>query len=297
METRKIAVACFIGGVLCYAVAALFAPAYAWLGVFAGLAGGYLSYEFREVLLAIPIAWNATCGRTRNTIIVLLRKRLAFNAWAKERQALVYPLAVFWWILFLCIFLVFMSVSSSVDHSVLLYFLIGAATGFMMATLLSLLIVMLIAIGANEEKCFWQPFMEPEKQPGDWAKREDELWQQGLNPVPLTYANVYRWLVKGALHEFRKPIAHVVSWSSNTLRSAMKFTWYFFTLIHSHKRVLCAIDGTIGGVVSFFCFYSQSATAAEHIIPAIFGGLIGAMLGVLNWELISVRLLKVNVAK
>ena len=56
METKKIAVACFIGGVLCCAVALMFAPVYWWFGLIAGMAGGYISYEFRKVLVAIPIA-------------------------------------------------------------------------------------------------------------------------------------------------------------------------------------------------------------------------------------------------
>jgi hypothetical protein len=62
METRKIAVSCFIGGVLCGAVAMLFAPAYWWLGLIAGFAGGYISYEFKAVVQAIPEALELTKG-------------------------------------------------------------------------------------------------------------------------------------------------------------------------------------------------------------------------------------------
>ncbi|MEK7089596.1 MAG: hypothetical protein AAB920_02140, partial [Patescibacteria group bacterium] len=60
METKKIALACFVGGALCATVALLVAPLYWWLGLIVGFAGGYVAYEFREVLKAIPIAWCAT---------------------------------------------------------------------------------------------------------------------------------------------------------------------------------------------------------------------------------------------
>lgn len=61
METKKIAVACFIGGVLCCvvcAVAFMFAPALWWLGVIAGFAGGYISYDFREFFKTRPIHYS-----------------------------------------------------------------------------------------------------------------------------------------------------------------------------------------------------------------------------------------------
>lgn len=56
METRKIAIACFVGGALCCAVALIVARSFWWFGLIAGFAGGYISYEFREVCRNVPIA-------------------------------------------------------------------------------------------------------------------------------------------------------------------------------------------------------------------------------------------------
>ncbi len=58
METRKIAIVCFIGVVLCSAVALLVAPAFWWFGLLAGLAGGYISYEFRGKFVSQDKAWK-----------------------------------------------------------------------------------------------------------------------------------------------------------------------------------------------------------------------------------------------
>ena len=50
--TYKIALACFVGGATCCAVALILTPSFWWLGILTGMAGGYLSYEFRETFLA-----------------------------------------------------------------------------------------------------------------------------------------------------------------------------------------------------------------------------------------------------
>ena len=57
-ETKKIGLACFIGGFLGSLVALLVAPTFWWLGLVAGFATGYVSHEFRSVLRAIPTAWE-----------------------------------------------------------------------------------------------------------------------------------------------------------------------------------------------------------------------------------------------
>ena len=56
METKKIALACFIGGALCCAVTFMIAPLYWWFGLLAGLAGGYISYDFFNKGLSIAFS-------------------------------------------------------------------------------------------------------------------------------------------------------------------------------------------------------------------------------------------------
>ena len=61
-------------------------------------------------------------------------------------------------------------------------------------------------------------------------------------------------------------------------------------LIHSKKRVICAIDGTIGGGFSYLVLAANASSLTEQFAIVIFGGLIGAGLGVLNYEIISRRI-------
>ena len=59
-KTLKIGLACFIGGITTTGIALLVAPAFWWLGLIAGFPAGYLAYEFREVVRAVPPAFKAS---------------------------------------------------------------------------------------------------------------------------------------------------------------------------------------------------------------------------------------------
>ena len=72
-----------------------------------------------------------------------------------------------------------------------------------------------------------------------------------------------------------------------------KFLWYLFKIIHSRERILCAVDGTIGGTLSYFYFSPTAGSFPAQVTLVIFGGLLGMALGVLNWEIISKRILRI----
>ncbi|HEY0010591.1 MAG TPA: hypothetical protein VGB97_01600, partial [Candidatus Paceibacterota bacterium] len=56
----RIARASGIGGALCAIVALAVSPHLWWLGILVGFAGGYVAFEFRDVLRAIPVAFKAS---------------------------------------------------------------------------------------------------------------------------------------------------------------------------------------------------------------------------------------------
>ena len=69
---------------------------------------------------------------------------------------------------------------------------------------------------------------------------------------------------------------------SGVARSTPRFVLGVLRLIHSDIRLLCGTDAAIGAVVGFLFGY------------AIVGAIIGGFLGVLNYELVSKRLLRVS---
>ena len=63
------------------------------------------------------------------------------------------------------------------------------------------------------------------------------------------------------------------------IRALGRFGWEFFLLIHSEIRLLCGVDAAIGACVGYF--------AGSAIIGAVAGGIFG----VINYEVISKRVL------
>ncbi len=66
-----------------------------------------------------------------------------------------------------------------------------------------------------------------------------------------------------------------------------------FKLIHSDERVLCAIDGTLGGVIAYAWLIRPERSFAQNAIAVLFGMVVGAGWGVVNYEILSKRVLKV----
>ena len=85
------------------------------------------------------------------------------------------------------------------------------------------------------------------------------------------------WLVKGML---RLP-----GFIWKTIVILASFLKTLFILIHSEIRLLCGIDAAIGAAIEYF--------AGSVII----GALVGGVFGLLNYEIISVRVLHLNASK
>lgn len=303
MEAKKITIACFVGGALCVAVALMCAPMFWWLGLLAGMAGGYLGYEFREVLRAIPIAWRKSRRGVSNWWLNTDNK---IRKWSAEPH----PIAHSYMIILTIVTLATATIVEMkeptrmqfrLEHillSLLMVFLF-AELAFICALPILGLVVLLAFIGARVgEKCFWFPFIWEDKvdQQEEEAKKLEE---QGYRRASLIGKNFFRWVVKGIWVTILSFVLFFVwilwkylaigIWLS--LCFLRRFLWNLFKLIHSKKRVLCAIDGTIGGAIAFFCFASTSLTFPQQILVVFFGGLLGAVIGVLNYEIVSKRLL------
>ena len=58
-----------------------------------------------------------------------------------------------------------------------------------------------------------------------------------------------------------------------------------FVYVHSERRTLCFVDETLGAVAGF------------SLGSAVLGAVVGAILGFVNYEFVSIRLLKLVPAK
>ncbi|MDD5726730.1 MAG: hypothetical protein PHC53_05015 [Patescibacteria group bacterium] len=300
METRKIALACFIGGVLCSLVALLFAPAFWWFGLISGFVGGYLAYDFREVLRAIPKA-----ARAVGEIIA--------EEWPDAKKWLVRPRPILYLAMSLAIVigsiipLLEWLVEARIQGIVVFISVISAAPFLVIISGAS---EILMEKGADAERCFWITTPEDVKT---WANRRKYYSDMGYAEKPYTYANAYRWLVRGigvvclgvirflfwdmwrTVGEF---LLQVLIYVGLALLGCVYYPCLFgyklFKLIHSHKRVLCAFDSAIGGAMSYLLLARSAHTLGAQVALVLFGGLLGAGFGVLNWEVVSKRLLHVE---
>jgi hypothetical protein len=60
----------------------------------------------------------------------------------------------------------------------------------------------------------------------------------------------------------------------------IKFGWYIFKGVHSDMRLLCMVDSALG------------AASGYYFGSAILGGVVGMILGLVNYEIVSIRWLK-----
>lgn len=77
----------------------------------------------------------------------------------------------------------------------------------------------------------------------------------------------------------------IISMSSIIVREAKQFVVRTFIYIHSERRTICFVDATLGAVAGF------------SFGSAIIGVVVGAILGFINYEIVSVRWLKLAPVK
>jgi len=113
---------------------------------------------------------------------------------------------------------------------------------------------------------------------------------------PMTNPNVFRlylwmlprgivfglwWLITHSPNGARKAMGFV----SSVAKLAKTFVVEFFCLIHSELRLLCAVDVALGTAVGYF------------FGNPLVGGVAGGVLGVVNYEIFTVRVMKLAGAK
>ncbi len=106
--------------------------------------------------------------------------------------------------------------------------------------------------------------------------------------TPLTYGNAnpittFAWhLPRGIFYAIRWVVRGLPQVPAFCLRVSgflKRFSVYLFREIHSDARLLCACDASIGAAIGYFTGNT------------IVGGIAGGILGVLNYEIVSKRIL------
>ena len=249
----KIFFACLFGAAVGGFVAlSIWQPVW-WLGMIIGGFIGYLSYEFKAVLAAIPVAWRrATSKRARARRRTYFRAVFGMNCLLSN---------------FTCLAALGLSYLTLPEQRIVVVtwtVVIGSAAFLFLA---------LSAIAGNS--------LRSKRQVRRWSKH-NPIFVALLLSIFFVYI-IPRSCLRGivALAQWiRRPqmpgvLIPIVKEGVDIGRVIRKFLYEMFILVHSEIRLLCGVDAAIGAAVGYLTGH------------ALIGALAGGLLGIVNYELVS----------
>lgn len=261
MDNRslKIFMACALGAGVGALVALQMNPYLWWIGMLVGGLVGYLSYEYEKVSAAIPRAWNRT-----------ISWRPDAEYWKNIFGTFAYFLgSVLIWRGTIIFLEQITTNSSQLMVGLVIATLVGCFARFTSSVLLSFL---LCAALMDDKKFF--------NDSGDATIGTAKMIFAFGNPI-FVYLGIVIALTVG----FWKLLQFIPSVAVMLILGVQKFLLFLkttFLLIHSEIRLLCGVDAALGAAIGYFAG------------NALIGALVGGVFGVLNYEIVSKRILKVG---
>ncbi|MFH0828834.1 MAG: hypothetical protein V1907_01495 [Candidatus Kerfeldbacteria bacterium] len=252
------------------------APMFWWVGMLVGGVVGYFAYNAGEVLRAVPRAWQmaravwwqilgvdyAEAFRQFGRTCVHVLLALGLGALIIPAVVLCATAVGIVWVMEVVVALTrFLPASPWV-------YAFGTPQDLMATLFISLIVGGFIAAVAL---VVWSDSR-------DWDELKIFLRQRkGWVALLLLYkASPLGWLT----WYLPKLLWLVLPLLPAAAQAIVAFWWTLFKLIHSNQRLLCGVDAAIGAAVGIFAH------------NPLVGALVGGVVGVLNFELISKRWLK-----
>lgn len=212
---RKVFLACcFGGGVGAFVALQLWQPLW-WVGLLVGGFVGYLTYEFKAVIHAIPQAWTSAVGVIGSRLQYAFRDaiHIAVNVTNIAPGSLLIVVPAVWY---------YHDIRVAMRSAVIMIIIALAA-----ATVLGMSAVFFSLIGGELPGT---PLYNP-------------LWVYGYYLPRAIYS-----ALRSAPEEwklFRSEMAGLG-------RLLWRFFWHLFRLIHSDLRLLCGLDAALGSAIGYF---------------------------------------------
>jgi len=221
-----------------------------WIGVMAGGFLGYLSYDFKKVIIAVPKAWNMARGYK-----IDWRKLYTDTNTATK----------------IIVHFIISLIGFSFNFSIPLIILTYSIRGYEGSRTVSDLAFFTITISVCVLLCKGFLFAHE-------CKLSEKFLMKG------NFFRVYFYLLpKGIFWSAKKTPYALMSTIKGIINGSIilaKFAKNLFIIVHSEWRLLCATDSAIGVLVGY-------------IYDNIFiGAIAGGVIGLLNYEIVSKRLLK-----
>jgi hypothetical protein len=233
-EYQKMFVSCFVGGVVGTVIAVLVGVNFWWLGLVAGFATGYISYEFRQVVVAMPSVWGYSVSRMNNTRIQFIRyccKKLRQNwpsavkvyQYDKPQPFLVVGVSAFFFVL-----TSMLQAPSLFEDGIVSGVLGILVLAPFLSFLCSVVVYMFVLAGSNVvEQKDWMSLVNSQssRSTGEWQlsprfNGEPSKYQE----TALTYGRAIRWFLEGV---FLVPL--VILWGGLVWLWSM---YWFYPMIY-----------------------------------------------------------------
>lgn len=266
----KIFCACTLGAFIGTLVALSMKPAFWWLGLIVGAILGWAVYDLRAIGRAAVQVWRQMADPQKRQTRARKTKEITIAVlWAGISSVLI-AIDTCIFISGFILILICLASQQNIDIKMALVF-IGFFPSFF--GLIAFLMVL-------------TPDYVGEKLP---SNKEKGLWiGHHLNPFTLYLwylpkSVFYYFLWHGVLRLFlcRFLLRTVLFGIPKATVFLTKFIWRVFRLVHSDIRLLCLTDAAIGVGIGFF------------LKSPILGGLASGIFGVLNYEIVSRRILRV----
>lgn len=229
------------------------------IGMIVGGPLGYLAYDFKAVIKAIPKAWYAVKGWRPN------------KKWWREFGSIILPVA---------------SISSTTIIGILIFVaLIIVPSGELTLAKLFRISILMFPIGVFL-MTLMGAFFEME---GDEKERKtNSLFFKKCNPFRVYLWLLSKYIVLGLIWLI-KQVFYIIIHAPGFIRKAAVTLAHFIktliVMIHRDERLVCMFDVMLGIVIFYFW---------GKLIPS---AIIGGLFAVLNWQIISVRILRLVPSK
>lgn len=252
-QLKKVGAACAVGALVGGLIALELGDNLWPIGVVIGGLTGYLSFEFRAVCGAVPQAWQM--AKTR---CLMHRADLGVFAASSFITGLTFaiPVCGMSWLF-----------AYSIEGSRVVHPLRLAVETTWLYT------PMLLALAGGGTVLATLFMLTAEKPMSLEAKESYRQLLREYNPITFYGSRVPRWIVTVG-------VPGLWQVSRQGLRFIREFVVICFRLIHSELRLLCGVDAALGAAIGYACG------------SAIIGAIAGCLVGIINYELVSKRWLK-----
>lgn len=273
------------------------------IAVFVGAMVGYFGYNFQAVLRAIPLALK----KAAPVLFHLLK--WVYGKFAKPSLMtlfLVIPTIIGFFLGLVCPFLDFG------EPRLFVALLVADATAISSLFVLFIFVITFIfGVNQNREER-WKKRLDVE----DINKVVDVLMFKGvdwiwmllfLKDLLINNLNLFfiiPWAVLKSISAYSPKALRFLLLTCPkcfffTIPCAIgRFFKILFLLIHNDIRLICGIDGPIGGLATYSLIRLTSDLSVFSPLAqlglTILGGIVAICLGLLNYKLISIKLLKLN---